>query len=252
MAEPTDRFSTPGRSRMPRWAPWAIGAGIIAAIVVLIVTLNGGGGGSTRGDGPPGVGSSPSGSGPATGAVPFAFQERRIVPLRVSQKTSVPDLSGPANAIQQSLTSLYGQAVVDRANWTAGPPATVWNAFAPDVRAKAQADRAAFTMGSSGRLMSNLQISSSMITIRYLLDPGGKIAGAQASVSIVGTGDIRGSGAVDVVVRSELLMQQVGGSWLITGYPSASVTVKSPNPPSTPSRTPASPAPSSSGSGGTP
>jgi hypothetical protein len=252
MAEPTDRFSTPGRSRLPRWAPWAIGAAIIAAVVVLIVTFTGsGGGGSGASSGGSGNVGSPSGPGPASSAEPFAFQERRIVPLRVSQKTKVPDLNAATSAIQQSLTNLYGQAVVDRANWAAGPPAAVWNAFAPGVRARAQSDRAAFTLGASGRLMSNLQISSSDLTIRYLLDPGGRIAGVQANVSILGTGNVRGSGAVNVLVRSQLLMQQVGGSWVITGYPVASVTVKSPHAPATPA--PGSPGPTPSGTaGGTP
>ncbi len=257
MAEPTDRFSTPGPSRMPRWAPWAIGACIIAAVVVLIVSLisggGGGGGGSTSGGGSL-TGGSPSASGPAGSAEPFSFQQRRIVPLRVTQKAKVPDLSGPTNAIEQSLANLYGQAIVDQTNWTAGPPASVWNAFAPEVRQRAQSDRAAFTMGSSGRLLSNLDISSSSLTIRYLIEPGGRIAGVQANVSIVGTGEVSGSGAVNVVVSGKFLMQQVGNSWLITGYPAASVTVKSPHPPtpSSPSGTPASPTPSATGSGGAP
>jgi hypothetical protein len=233
MAEPSDQFSAAGRRGMPRWAPWAIAAaviGSIALIVVLIVTLSGRGDTSSS-PGSPTVGSA-SGSGSADGTQAFSFQRRKIVPLRVSPlKTDVPDLAAPTDAIQRSLTNLYAQAVVNRANWTGGPPAAVWNAFAPEIRAKAQTDRAAFTIGQSGRLMSNLQISSSNLTIRYLIDSGGHIAGVQADVSIIGTGEVRGSGAVNVVVSGRLLMQQVNGSWLITGYPAASVTVKSPHTP---------------------
>ena len=238
---------------MPNWAPWAIGAaaiGLIALIVVLVVTL-GDGGGRSSGPGSSTVGGS-SGSGSTGGAQAFSFQRRKIVPLRVSQNANVPNLTAPTDAIQQSLTNLYARAVVNRASWTAGPPAAVWNAFAPDIRAKAQADRAAFTIGQTGRLLSNLQISSSNLTVRYLIDQSGHIAGVQAEVSIIGTGDVRGSGAVNVVVSGRLMMQQVNGSWLISGYPAASVTVKSPHAP-TPSAAPSSSGSSPGGStGGTP
>jgi hypothetical protein len=228
---------------VPAWAVWAI-VGVVVVLVVAVVVAFASGDDSSPGSTNGGPGSSLA-SGSTGGAAAFGFASRRVVPLRVSKKVAVPNLDGPSRAIQDTLTNLYGQTLVDQANWSAGPPAAVWNAFAPEIRAKAEADRAAFTIGESGRLLSQLQVSSSSLTIRFLIDQSGRIAGAQAAVSIRGSGEVRGSGAVNVVVVGHLLMQQVNGAWLITGYPSASVSVKSP-----PGSTPLSPGPSPSG--GTP
>jgi hypothetical protein len=207
---------------------------MVAVAIAIIVLLAGGSDGIgflSQRTGPPPASVTVSG---------FAFEHHKVVALRVNRRKPVPDLAAASAAIESSLTSLYGQAVVNRTNWANGPPPAVWNAFAPAIRDRARRDRAAFTIGDSGRLLSRLDISSSDLTIRFLLDDGGHVTAAQAAVSVNGTGEVKGSGAVNLVVRSRLLLQPVDGVWLITGYPAASVTVASPRAPAAPA-TPATP-----------
>ncbi len=229
---------------LPSWAPWvAIGVAAVAVAIVVTVVLSGGRAG------PPAAGGHSSGS-PAPGSAgapgaeaPFAFPPPKVVPLRVNRKIHVPDLSGATSAITRSLTTLYAQGLVAHRYWISGPPPSVWDAFATSIRGRAKADQKAFTIGSSGRLLTSLDVSSSSLTIRFLIDDHGRIVGAQALVAIRGGGTIRGSGAVTLAVTGEFILQRLGGVWQITGYPAASVTVRSPNASPSP---PATPGPSGS------
>ena len=110
-----------------------------------------------------------------------------------------------------------------------------------------QADAAAFTLGKSGAAMRSLTVTDRSLTIRLLVDDHGNITAANATVEIDGTGQMQGTGEVAVTVRSQLLFQNVaptaGGAnrWLIVGYPSASVDVRSPGATASPGAGTASP-----------
>jgi hypothetical protein len=209
---------------------------LIVGIVLATVLLGGGGGGSS----PERSGRAPqpgeSAGGPEN--VAFVFREPKVETVRVTRKVRVPDLRGPTAAITTSLSRLYDQTVVDRTHWTSGPPATVWNAFAPTIRSKARTDADGFTLGRSAALMKTLQVSSSSLTIRYLIDDHGRIVAAQASSYLKAVGELNDGRPVRIVATGELLMNQLSKTWLITGYPSASVTVTTPTGTGSPSSSP--------------
>jgi hypothetical protein len=223
---------------------WA-GAGLVVLIVgiVLAVVLLGGGGGAPQSEGrspKPGE----SAGGPSN--IAFVFRPPKVETVRVTGKVRVPDLRGGSAAITTSLSRLYDQTVIDRTHWVTGPPPSVWNAFAPDVRAKARTDAGAFTLGRSAALMKTLQVSSSSLTIRYLIDDHGRVVAAQASSYLKAVGELKDGRPVRIIATGELLLKQVSGTWLISGYPSASVTVASPEAVSPPATSGAAPSASSS------
>jgi hypothetical protein len=205
----------------------------VVAIVAAAVLIGGGEGGSSAG---PSSGGNGGGSTGGSGSS-FAFASPKVETFRVTQRTAVPDLSGETQRIGDALSRLYDQGVVNEADWRTGPPAAIWEAFAPAIRSRAQADRSAFTIGSSGSSLRSLTISSSSLTIRYLIDDRGKVTSAQAAASIRGTGELANSGAVNLLVTGRFLFEPMSGTWLITGYPVAAVTLESPGatPPATPS-----------------
>lgn len=163
--------------------------------------------------------------------------------FRVSKKAPTPDVSGAVAEIQGLLSRLYDEGVVGQASARTSAPAAVWNAFTPDIRRRAQTDADAFTLGAAAGTVRDLAISSSSLTIRFLVDQRGAVVSAQARAAMRGTGVVAGSGPVDVVVAGTFVLQRVSGNWLIGGYPSASVSVRSSTP--TPGPTPA-PTPSGS------
>jgi hypothetical protein len=204
---------------------------LIVGIVLAVVLLGGGGGSPERRGRSPKPGE--SAGGPEN--VAFVFRAPMVETVRVTRRVKTPDLRGASAAITTSLSKLYDQTVVDRTHWASGPPAAVWNTFAPNIRAKARADADAFTLGRSARFMQTLRVSSSSLTIRYLIDDHGRIVAAQASSYLKAVGELNDGRPVRIIATGELLLDQVPKAWLITGYPSASVTVTSPDSGATPS-----------------
>jgi hypothetical protein len=231
------------RASTPPWLPWAAGAIAVVVIAVVVswalIAGKEGEGGTPATGGVSGTGGTPSGNG--TGS--FAFENPKIAIFRASKRAPSPDVSGAAAQIQGLLSGLYDEGVVAQANARTSPPAPFWNAFAPDIRRRAQTDADAFTLGAAAGSVRDLAISSSSLTIRFLVDQGGAVASAQAQASIRGAGVVAGSGPVDVVVTGTFVLQRVSGSWVIGGYPSASVSVRASGP--TPGPT-AAPTPSGS------
>jgi hypothetical protein len=203
---------------------------LIVGIVLAVVLLGGGGGGGTvqREDRSPKPGE--SAGGPAN--VAFVFGTPKVETVRVTRRVRVPDLKGANAQIRTSLSRLYDQAIVDRTHWANGPPAATWNAFAPAIRAAARGHANAFTLGRSGPMVDSLAVSSSSLTIRYLIDDHGRLVSAQASTVVRAAGELEGSRPIRVYAAGEFLLSPVSKSWLVTGYPKAWVTVTSPGGPS--------------------
>jgi hypothetical protein len=207
-------------------------------VVVAVVSWALIAGRGTDGRGPATGGVSGTGGSPnATGTGSFAFENPKIAMFRVWKRAPSPDVSAGAAQIQGLLSRLYDGGVVSQASGRTSPPAALWNAFAPDIRRRAQTDVGAFTLGAAAGSVRDFTISSSSLTIRFLVDQRGAVASAQARAAIRGTGLVAGSGPVDVVVAGSFVLQRVSGNWVIVGYPSASVSVRSSGP--TPGPTPA-------------
>jgi hypothetical protein len=228
LTEPSfDATETPPSPR--RWLPWtAGGAGVVVvALVVSVVFLTGG----HQGGHPAPSETVGNGGNGGTGGATFAFAGADVITVRVSKKVAAPDVSDATNQIRTLLSRLYDQGVVAQATRPTAPPASFWDAFAPAIRQQAQADSRAFTLGSTAGSLQALDVSSSRLTIRFLIDGNGNVASVVASASIHGTGQVAGSGPVDLVATGSFLFQSISGAWLITGYPSAAVTVASPGAP---------------------
>jgi hypothetical protein len=197
---------------------------IVAAVAVTAgaLALTRGGGSATGANG-----GAPAGEAVGSAQSSFAFGAPKVVLVRISTKSQTGDVSAPAAQIAASLDALYGQGIADQARWRSGPATNVWNAFAPSIRDRARADRTAFTVGKTGASLQSLEISSSRLTIRFLLDEKGRATSAIATALVTGAGTVKGSGPVTLEASGRFFFEPVNGAWLITGYPDASVNVNS-------------------------
>ncbi len=218
-----ERTPSPGGAPAPRRLLWWSVAGVAVVLVVVLAFVLLGGSGKDAGA------PAASGSATQTGEARFAFPDPQVVVVRVTKTAPADDVSGPVAQVRATLDALYGGGIVDRARWRSGPPASVWNAFAPDIRDQARADRTAFTLGDTGVSLQSLDISSSRLTIRFLMDEKGHATSAVVTSVITGEGTVKGSGPVILRADARFLFEPVDGAWLITGYPHAAVVVTSPD-----------------------
>ena len=200
-----------------------IAAALVAVAVIVLVTRPSG-----SPVGPGSTGAPPSGAGSGSvppGHTPLALQLTRAVPISVIGKDGQKSATAAGRAIQTRLSELYDQTLADPSSWKEGPPAGTWEVFASGIRARARQDAQAFTLGKAGPGMQQLTIGSATVKVEVLLNQYGKVEGAEANVAIDGTGQVQGSGAVQVSARADLLLSFLSGRWVITGYPDAHLDV---------------------------
>jgi len=211
------------------WGGVAV-AVLAAAVVVAVLVL------SKGGEGPPPR--SRGTFGPGHRAT-FVFPLIRVIPVSVTGHPPAGAANQVSAAVRAQLSAFYDQAVIDPGHWASGPPTSAWEVFAPEIRSKAQGDAEAFTLGEAGANLTNLVVTTSSMTVRVLFDTAGHVVSAQADVQLAGTGSLRGGGAADVSAHGSFFLANVGGTWLVTGFPDAGIDI-------TPA--PATPAPGPSAS----
>lgn len=114
--------------------------------------------------------------------------------------------------------------------WKQGVPAAAWNTFARPVQGRAKADAASLTLGEAGSSIDRLSLSNASLSVRVLLDPGGRPQAAVATVVFEASGTLTGGQPVLVSNRGSFLLQPAGNRWLVVGYPSVKTEVETPSP----------------------
>jgi hypothetical protein len=160
-----------------------------------------------------------------------------------------------ATRIQTTLSAFYDAAFMDPKARRQGLPAGTWNTFAGAVQGQAKSDAGSLTLGEAGSTIDRLSVTDASLSVRVLLDPGGRPEAAIAVVSFDASGTLTGGEAVLVSNRASFLLRpSQGGRWLVVGYPSAKTEVESPSPTPSPgaSVSPASTPSASPSSGASP
>jgi hypothetical protein len=125
-------------------------------------------------------------------------------------------LLGPAEQIRQTLAAMYTSGFVDPAQWQAGFP-TALDAFAPEVRKRAQEDLNNLTLGGSARGLTSVLPTDARVVIRFLPNPNRNPVAAMADMLFLGVGTGPGY-EVPIRHEGEYLFREFDGVWLIVGY----------------------------------
>lgn len=131
-----------------------------------------------------------------------------------------------ATTIQKTLSGFYDAAFMDPETWKQGLAPGAWRAFAKSLQERAKADAGALTLGEVAGSMEELTVTNASLSVRLLLDPGGRPTAAVATVALDATGTAGGE-PVLVSNRATFLLRPSGRAWLVVGYPSASTNVES-------------------------
>ncbi|MBA3728669.1 MAG: hypothetical protein H0W94_05640 [Actinobacteria bacterium] len=221
----------------------------VAATLVAGAT-NGGRTPAARGDRGDGValpGDDPQGGPPGfpdpPPRAPFEFRLGAVSFAPVLLGRGQPVARSAATAVGSTLSGLYDLAYANPAAWKGTVPAKVWNAFAPEVRARARSDAATFTLSGLPGTLRDLEVIRSSLAVRVLLGPNGRAEAAFADLTFEAAAQLTSGEDLRLSNSADLVLRPLAGRWLIVGYPTARSVLQ---PISDPSPVPS---PSESGSG---
>jgi hypothetical protein len=165
--------------------------------------------------------------------VPFAFQLNQVtaLPVRVDEPSGAA--TEAAGLVAETLSDLYDGGFMDPAAWDQSVPDRVWEAFAPDIRARAQRDAASFTLSALPGPLRTVKASTSFLSVRVLVGPEGSAEVAFASVTLEARGQLVSGERLVVTSHATLVLRPVEGRWRIVAYPDTATEIE-PLPESTP------------------
>lgn len=232
---PQSPTATQSRSRIRLWISIGVAAVLVAVAMIILLTS---GGEPATAPAPTGSGGLPISSPGAPARAPLVLKLKSAAPFAVTGKDGQQAATNAGKAIGTRLSAFYDATLANPSSWPSGPPAAAWDVFASEIRGTAQKDASAFTLGKAGPQMQRLTFTTATLRVQVLLDSKGKVAGAEADVTIDAAGATR-AGPADVAAHASFLLAFEDGRWMITGYPKASVDV-SPSAPTTASPSAAS------------
>jgi hypothetical protein len=193
-------------------------------------------------------------SAPSTlpGPPAFTFASVRVQGVPVIPGVSVAAARTVATGIQRTLGEFYQRAFLDERAWSGLPDATMWNAFAPAIRAGAEAAAASLTLGRPAKPIDGLTATDSSLSIRVLLDPRGQPTAAIASVTFDALGTFSDGETFVAANVAQFLFEPGSPSWPIYGYPGARTQITAPGPTPSPSVAPSGSAGPSTSPGSSP
>ncbi len=124
-----------------------------------------------------------------------------------------------APQVQQTLSDLYGGLFLDPKAWSTAPPDDVWTHFTGPAQRQATADGAALGLGDLTGKIDTLKVSSSSLQVHVLTDQSDDPVAAVAKVQFVADATTKDGQHVQITRQAEYLLDQVHGTWLVSGYP---------------------------------
>jgi hypothetical protein len=178
----------------------------------------------------------------------FAFTEANLHALPSEPGVSTTAATSVLDSVKASLTKFYSLTLSTPSTWSRGVPDSAWDAFAPDVRARAKGDAASLALGNQLPSLETVAVSSATLDVSVLLDPSGHATAATAVVSIQATGLLKTAQRVTIGVDAAFVLRRLDQTWLVTGWPDAHLTTApaptvSPTPEVGPSGSPGASAP---------
>ncbi|HJP65873.1 MAG TPA: hypothetical protein VKA30_06180 [Actinomycetota bacterium] len=222
-------------SRFP-WLPIALGVvGLLAVGAGLYAFLRSSGGGTGPAPRPT--------AGPTR--VAFAFPDPVLTVRAFGAQPSASSAKKVGESVRSSLSSFYDGGFVDPQTWTDGPPADLWEDFEATAANRAKDRASSLTLGREPDL-ERLEVTRAVLRVTVLFDGQRRPQSVIASVVFRATGDLRDGSLLDVRSEASFLFRAASGRWVITGFPTAKVTLDS-DLPVTPSPSPSVSASASAG-----
>jgi hypothetical protein len=149
----------------------------------------------------------------------FTFQMGNVGTTSLGGKHS--DVVGQqvAPEVQTTLSDLYGGLFLDPKAWSSGPPDDVYDHFTDRAVEQAKADGAALGLGDLTGTIDTLKTASSSLEVHVLTDKSNNPVAAVARVEYVADATTKDGQHIQITREAEYLMEEVDGTWLVSGYP---------------------------------
>jgi hypothetical protein len=220
-AQSGTRLARRQRKRRRNWVGWSI---LAAAVVILLVwvsvrsTSNPQPGGES---GTPSPGVSPTVPGRPT----FLFRVEQASSAFTGKRAKAAAADASIE-IAARLSTFYDTAFMDPDTWANGVPDDAWSVFDGTVVGQAERDARSLTLDGQSPRLVELEVTTSSLTVKVLLDPSGDPRAAGAEAEFVAVGTLEDGTKVDVTNLASFLLRPEGGVWFVIGYPNATTDVE--------------------------
>ena len=123
-----------------------------------------------------------------------------------------------APQVQKTLSDLYGGLFLDPKAWSSGPPSDVYDHFTDRAVDQAKSDGAALGLGDLTGTIDTLKVESSNLEVHVLSDHANTPVAAVAKVQFVANATTKDGKHLKITRDAEYLMENVDGTWLVSGY----------------------------------
>ena len=172
----------------------------------------------------------------------FTFQMGNVSTISLGGKHSDAVGNAAAEPVRTTLSDLYGGLFLDPKAWSSGPPSDVWDHFTGRAVDQAKSDGAALGLGDLTGTIHSLKVASSNLEVHALSDRARAAIAVMAKVEFVANATTKDGRHLQITQEAQYLLENVDGTWLVSGYPQSQTTVATIVPSAGPS--------GSSGSGG--
>lgn len=143
----------------------------------------------------------------------------------VSLKDKHPDVGTVPASVQTTLSSMYDGIFLDPHAWSTAPPSDVYNLFTDTAKPAAQQAGTSLGLGSLTGTIKTLKVDSSNLDVHVLIDAQGKPTAAIGDVQFVATAQTTKGWTIRITRNAQYLMEEVNGTWLVSGFPKTTTTV---------------------------
>jgi len=154
---------------------------------------------------------------------PFTFKLGNVSTVSLKKKT--PGVGQVPESVQTTLSEMYDGLFLDPHAWSTAPPSDVYDHFTDASKATAQQNGTSLGLGSLTGTIKSLKVDSSNLDVQVLVDPNGHPTSAMGTVTFVATAQTRTGWTIRITRQAQYLMESVGGTWLVAGFPKTATTV---------------------------
>jgi hypothetical protein len=172
----------------------------------------------------------------------FTFQMGNVSTTALGAKHSNAVGNAAAEPVRTTLSDLYGGLFLDPKAWSTGPPSDVWDHFTERAATQAKSDGANLGLGELTGTIDTLKVASSNLEVHALSDRAGAAIAVMAKVEFVADATTKDGQHIQITREAQYLLEEIDGTWLVSGYPKSLTSVATIAPSAGPS--------GSSGSGG--
>jgi hypothetical protein len=167
----------------------------------------------------------------------FTFQMGDVSTTSLGGKHADTVGTQVAPQVQKTLSDLYGGLFLDPKAWSSGPPSDVYDHFTDRAVDQAKSDGAALGLGDLTGTIDTLKVESSNLEVHVLSDHANAPVAAVAKVQFVANATTKDGKHLKITRDAEYLMENVDGTWLVSGYPKNLLSVEVVTPSAGPSGT---------------